>query len=400
MTSSTPTTPQRPAHVGLALLALAIGGFAIGTTEFVSMGLLPQIADGVHISIPKAGHVISAYAIGVVVGAPTFAMVAARIPLRTQLVLLMVAFAVAHVASVLAGTYPQLLAARFLSGLPHGAYFGAASVVAASLVEARRRTWAVSMVLLGLTVANVLGVPFGTFLGQRIGWQAPYAFVGLLALVSAVLVRSVVPFRPADPHASARRELTALKRPQVWFALGTGTVGFGGMFATFSYITPTLTDLAGFSEGVVPILLVLYGIGMTLGTFFAGRMAQFGLMRAIIWSLVAIAVWLAVFGVLVQAKPTAVVAVLVLGFLPSVLVPMLQTRLMDVAHDGQSLAASLNHATLNIANALGAWLGGAVLAAGYGYEWPSRVGALLALAGLLVALASWATERRERAVGR
>ncbi|YAL82196.1 MFS transporter [Dermacoccaceae bacterium W4C1] len=389
--------PARPVHLPLALLALAIGGFAIGTTEFVTMGLLPQIADGVGISIPEAGHVVSAYALGVVVGAPLFAAATAKLPRRSVLVGLMVFFAITHLLTAVATSYGSLVAVRFLSGLPHGAYFGIASVVAASMVAPNRRTWAVSMVLIGLNFANVVGVPLGTLLGQNLGWTWPYELVGVLALVTAVAVIAWVPQVPAADGAGVKSELSALRRPQVWFALGIGAVGFGGMFSTFSYITPTMTELSGFSEDVVPLILVVYGVGMTVGALVAGRVAQHGLLRGMVAMLLLIAVLLSVFGFVAHFKVGAVIAVFFLGFLPSVLVPMLQTRLMDVAQEGQSLAAALNHSTLNIANALGAWLGSVVLSAGLGYEWPSRVGALLALGGVALVVASAWLGRREHA---
>ena len=389
-------TPNvRADRLGLAVFALAVGGFAIGTTEFVTMGLLPQIADGVGISIPAAGHVVSAYALGVVVGAPAIAALAARMPYKKVLIALMIAFAIGNVASALAHNYGLLMVARFISGLPHGAYFGIGSVVAASMVPRHRRTWAVSMMLVGLTAANVLGVPVATLLGQQLGWEWPYAFVGLLALLTVVAVTAWVPATPPDPNASPRRELQALTRPQVWLTLGIGTVGFGGMFATFSYITPTMTELAGFPDAAVPIILMVYGLGMTLGTILSGRLAQIGMLRAIFLAMAAVAVLLAFFGELAHAEPTAVVGVFLLGMLPSLLVPLLQTRLMDVAREGQSLAAALNHSTLNIANALGAWLGSVVLAHGLGYEWPSRVGAILAAGGLVITALSAVLGRRE-----
>ena len=393
--SVTEAPPQtRQTHVRLALLALALGGFAIGTTEFVTMGLLPEVARGVRIDIPTAGHIVSAYAAGVVVGAPVLATLGARMPRKTLLLWLMAFFAVANAGSALASGYGSLMAARFLSGLPHGAYFGIASLIAASLVPVARRTWAVAMVLTGLTVANIVGVPVTTRLGQVFGWQWPYAAVGLIALLTVAAVWRWVPFCGVGGDTSARAELRALTRPQVWFALAIGTVGFGGMFATFSYIAPTMTELGGFGTATVPLLLALYGVGMTLGTVASGRVARVGLLNGIMLALASIAVLLSVFGLAVAASPLAgLVAVLLLGFLPSVLVPMLQTRLMDVAHEGQALAAALNHSTLNIANALGAWLGSVVLAAGLGYEWPSRVGALLAVLGLGIAAWSALVER-------
>jgi DHA1 family inner membrane transport protein len=302
---------------------------------------------------------------------------------------------VANVASALPGSYGLLMAARFLSGLPHGAFFGVASLVAASLVPENRRTWAVSMVLTGLTVANIVGVPVTTRIGQEYGWQWPYAVVGLIALATVVAVWRWVPYCPPDGGATARSELSALRRPQVWLALGIGTVGFGGMFATFSFISPTMTELGGFGAATIPLILALYGVGMTIGAMLSGPVSRLGVMRAITLSLVTIAVMLALFGPAVAAaQPLALLAVFLLGLLPSVLVPMLQTRLMDVAHEGQSLAAALNHSTLNLANALGAWLGSLVLAAGLGYEWPSRIGAVLAVLGLGIALWSVALERR------
>lgn len=397
-TADDPVGPAvRSTHTGLALLALAVGGFAIGTTEFVTMGLLPEVARGVDIDIPTAGHVVSAYAAGVVVGAPVLATLGSRLPRKTLLLWLMGAFAVANGLSALAGSYGFLMAARFLSGLPHGAYFGVGSLVAASLVPVHRRTWAVSMMIAGLTVANIVGVPVTTRLGQAYGWQWPYAAVSVIALLTVLAVWAWVPFCPPDGGVSVRSELSALRRPQVWFALAIGTVGFGGMFSTFSYISPTMTELGGFSSATIPLILALYGVGMTAGAMLSGPVSRVGLLRGITLTLVTIAVMLSLFGPAVQATQwLALVAVFLLGLLPSVLVPMLQTRLMDVAHEGQALAAALNHSTLNIANALGAWLGSIVLAAGLGYEWPSRVGAVLAVLGLAIALWSSALDRSAR----
>jgi DHA1 family inner membrane transport protein len=378
----------------LALLALATGGFAIGTTEFVTMGLLPQIATGVGISIPTAGHVVSAYALGVVVGAPVIAALGARMGRKRLLLGLMAVFVIGNVLSAVASSYQFLLAARFLSGVPHGAFFGIGAVVGASMVPVGRRAWAVSMTMVGLPVANIIGVPLTTLMGQRLGWQAPFLAVGGLGLLTLVAVWFWVAPQPVGSDVNVRSELSALSRPQVWMALLVGMVGFGGMFATYSYITPTMTELAGFSEGAVTLVLAAYGVGMTCGTVVGGRLADRALMGSVYGGLVAVAVVLATFGWLAQTKPGALIAVFAMGFSASILVPALQTRLMDVAHEGQSLAASLNHSTLNIANALGAWLGGAVLAAGYGYEWPSRVGAALAVAGLILALISGLMDRR------
>ncbi|HET7326109.1 MAG TPA: MFS transporter [Nocardioidaceae bacterium] len=394
------TRRHRPAavpparHTTLALLALAFGGFAIGTTEFVSMGLLPDIAEGVEVSIPVAGHVISAYALGVVVGAPLLAVLGARLSRQRQLLWLMAAFTAGNLASALAPDYGWLLVARFLSGLPHGAFFGIGAVVAASMVAPNRRGWAVSMMLTGLTVANIVGVPAGTLLGQHLGWRWPYGMVAVIGVLTFAAVAVWVPRDPAHPDASVSGELTALRRLQVWLALLIGAVGFGGMFAAYTYITPTLTTLAGFGERAVPLLLAVYGVGMTLGMMVGGRLADAALKRALVGGLVYAMVVLAGFGWLAQNKITAVLAMFLLGSVGSLIVPALQTRLLDVSHRGQALAGALNHSTLNLANAAGAWLGGVVLAAGYGYAWPARVGVVLAAAGLVVAAVSFGLERR------
>jgi DHA1 family inner membrane transport protein len=385
-------TTGRP--VGLALFALATGGFAIGTTEFVTMGLLPQIADGVNISIPAAGHLISAYAIGVVVGAPVIAALGARTGRKRLLLGLMGVFVLGNVLSAVASSYEFLMASRFLTGVPHGAFFGIGAVVGASLVPVNRRAWAVSMTMVGLPVSNIIGVPLTTLMGQKLGWQAPFLAVAGLGLLTLVAVWFWVAPQPVGSDVNVRSELSALSRPQVWMALLVGMVGFGGMFATYSYIAPTMTELAGFSAAAVTIVLAGYGVGMTCGTVVGGRLADRSLMGSLYGGLIAIAVVLGAFGWLAQSRPTALVAVFAMGFSASILVPALQTRLMDVAHEGQSLAASLNHSTLNIANALGAWLGSVVLAAGYGYEWPSRLGAGLAVAGLILALISGFMDRQ------
>lgn len=387
-------TPLRGLTLYAALGSLALGGFAIGTTEFVTLGLLPQIAHGVHVGIPKAGNIVSAYALGVVVGAPALAMAGAKLPRRGMLIALMIAFAVFNAASALAPNYATLLILRFCSGLPHGAFFGLASVLAAGLVNKERRTWAVAMVLAGLTVANIVGVPASTVIGQRYGWEWPYVGVGVIAVLTAVAVRLWIPHQHGHADTSAAAELSALRRPQVWLALGIGTVGFGGMFATFSYITPTLTELTGVRDNVVPLFLVCYGLGMTTGAFVSGYLARIGLLRGIAVSLALIVALLGVFGWMMHSVVGAVAATFLLGFVGTILVPMLQTRLMDVAHEGQALAAALNHSTLNMANALGAWIGGLVLAGGLGYEWPSRAGAALAVGGLVITAVSAVLGRR------
>lgn len=388
-----PTSPG-VAHVMPAVLGMSLGGIAVGTTEFATMGLLPQIAQGTGVSIPTAGNFVTAYAIGVVVGAPLLAVLTARLPRKGVLLGLMALFTVAHVSTLFAHTYWQLMAIRFLSGLPHGAYFGIAAVTAANMVAPERRAQIVSLVLGGLSVAQVVGVPLATVLGQHAGWRWSYVVVGLLGALTMLTVALFVPRQDAEHAASARREMSALARPQVWLTLAIGMVGFGGMFATLSFITPTMTTLAHIPMRWIPFVLVLNGLGSTLGMVFSGRLARGGAMRGIILALLMIAIWLALFGFLAHHWWTALPGALVLGLLPSLLVPMLQTRLMEVAGEGQNLAAALIHSALNLANAFGAWLGSVVLAAGYGYEWPSRAGALLALTGLAIAAVAGRLDRR------
>ena len=383
--------------VWLSLLALAVGGFAIGTTEFASMGVLPDIAHDLGVSIPTAGHAITAYALGVVVGAPAFAVLGARLPRKGLLLSLMAALTVANLASALAPSYRTFVAARFLSGLPHGAYFGIGAVVASTLVPRERRARAVAAMMMGLTVANILGVPLTTLLGQAAGWRSTYLTVVVIGLLTLVAVGLFVPHVVVHEDAGPRRELSALRRPQVALTLLVGAVGFGGFFAVYSYITPTLTHVSGFAKAGVPVALALFGVGMTLGTMVGGRLADWSVLRTLaIAPAATLAVQLA-FTVTAHAVVPAAVTLLVLAFTSSLSLPAITARLLDVAGDGKALASTLNHSALNIANALGAWLGGIVIAAGYGWTSPAVVGAVLSAAGLLVLAVSIAVERRDRA---
>jgi MFS transporter, DHA1 family, inner membrane transport protein len=388
--------PARPhaRHFVLAVLALATGGFAIGTTEFVTMGLLPQIAEGVDISIPTAGHVISAYAVGVVIGAPVLAFLGARLPRRGLLVALMVAYAVGNAGSALAASYGVLAVARVATGFPHGAYFGVASLVAASLAPEGRKGRAVAMVMLGLSVANVVGVPAATWLGQHLGWRAAFWAVTGLALLTAVLVLAFVPSCPGDAGATGRRELRAFRESQVWLTLLAGAVGFGGMFAVFSYIAPTVTEVGQLSDAAVPVFLLAFGVGMVVGTWLAGELADWSAFRSLLGSALGMAVVLLTFALLAPAGWWLLPVCFSVTLLGSVLVVNLQLRLMDVAGEAQTIGAALNHASLNIANAAGAWLGGVVIAAGFGYRSTGVVGAGLALAGFAVLAVSAAVARR------
>ena len=391
---TSPAPPAADRSFVPAVLALAMGGFAIGTTEFVTMGLLPDIADGVGVSIPTAGHVISAYAVGVVVGAPVLAFFGARWPRRGLLVALMAAYAVLNAVTALAGSYEVLMLARLLDGLPHGVYFGVASLVAASLAPPGRQGRAVASVMLGLSIANVVGVPAATWLGQHLGWRAAYWAVAALAVLTVVLILLFVPSCPGDKEATGRRELTAFARPQVWLTLLAGAIGFGGMFALFSYIAPTVTDVGGLPRSAVPVFLLALGLGMVAGTWLAGVLADWSIFRSLLGSSLGMGVVLLLFAALAPLGWVALVPAFLVTTVGSVLVVNLQLRLMDVAGEARTLGAAMNHASLNLANALGAWLGGLVIAAGYGYRSTALVGALLSVAGFLVLVASAALALR------
>jgi MFS transporter, DHA1 family, inner membrane transport protein len=366
-----------------AVLAMGVGSFAIGTGEFVIMGLLPEVARDIGVSIPSAGHVISAYALGVVVGAPLLAVLAAGWPRRRLLIALMLAFGVGNIASAMASGYGSLNVLRFLAGLPHGTYFGVAALVAASMAPPGQRGRAVGQVMLGLTVATLVGVPIAAWLGQMLGWRAAFIFVGMIALLAAWLVRREVPDMAADHGASPLRELGALRNRQVWLTLAIGAIGFGGLFSVFSYVKPTLMELAGLPLGQVPFVLALFGLGMVLGNVVGPRFADRALMPTMGWLLVWGALVLGAYSFTASNVWAGSVNVLLIGTMVAI-GPVLQIRLMDVAGDAQTLAAALNHSAFNMANALGAWLGGLAVSAGLGWSSTGWVGALLALAGLAV----------------
>jgi len=381
------------ARARVAEAALAVGSFAIGTGEFAAMGFLPSVADGFGVTVPQAGHIISAYALGVVVGAPVFAVLGAKLARRDFLLLLLTIFGLGNIASGLATSFPMLVGLRFVSGLPHGAFFGVASLVAAGMAGPGGRAKAVGRVMLGLTIATLLGTPLATWAGQLLGWRAAFALVGAIGLLGVALSAVFVPRDAPDRNAGPLRELGALRNPQVWLTLAVGAVGFGGMFAVFAYITPTLVQVSGIPLAWVPAVLACFGAGMILGNVvgprFADRSVTATIFATILWN----AAVLALFSVAVHWAWSAVPFVLLIGT-GFAAVPALQTRLMDVGREAQTLAAALNHSALNIANAFGAWLGGAAISAGYGWASTGWVGALLALAGLAVFAVSVALDKR------
>ncbi|MEW2346084.1 MULTISPECIES: MFS transporter [unclassified Streptomyces] len=370
----------------LALLALAVVAFGIGTTEFVSMGLLPQIADGVGVSVPQAGNIVSAYALGVVLGAPLLTGLGARIPHKKLLLWLTGLFVIGNTASAFAPGFGTLFAARVLAGLPHGALFGVGAVVASRLVAPERAARAVSMMFLGLTVANIVGVPAGTALGQALGWRAAYLAVAGIGLVALAALVKLVPHQPRGEGAGIGRELRAMGNRHVAIMLATAVVGFGGCFAVYSYLVPMLTEVTGMAESSTTFVLALYGVGMTLGTLVAGPLTDRAPRPTLYGGLIILAMTLAAFYFAIHVLATALLCVLLIGAVGSLITTPVQMLLMAKAHEAPTMAAASNHSAFNLANAGGAWLGGLVISAGWGWTAPALVGTALAVGGLALAL--------------
>jgi DHA1 family inner membrane transport protein len=391
-----------------ALLSLAIGSFGIGMTEFVVMGLLPNIAQDLLPSmwatdqaeaIATTGWLITLYALGVVIGAPTIAGVIAKYPRHLVMIGLAAALTVFNALTFLAPTFELVAASRFFAGLPHGAYFGIGALVAADVLGPGKRAKGVAFVLTGLTLANVVGVPLGTFLGQQFGWRIAFMLVAGIFALATLAIALFVPAHAGDPGRTFRRELKVFRIGQVWLALGVGAIGFGGFFAVYSYVAPIVTEVALAPEWVVPIVLVLMGVGMTVGNLIGGHLADVHLTRTLVGGLIALAVVLVLLALTAAWIWTLALFVFATGLVASALSPTIQTRLMDVAEDNQSIAAAVNHSSLNLGNSLGAFLGGVVIALGWGFVAPVWVGVALAVGGLGIAVVSISLER-SRALAR
>ncbi|MEU7698405.1 MFS transporter [Streptomyces sp. NPDC015492] len=377
----------------LALLALAVSAFGIGTTEFVMMGLLPQVADDLGTSVPTAGHLVSAYAIGVVVGAPLLTALGSRIPRKRMLLLLMALFTVGNLASALAPGFGWLVAGRVLAGLPHGAFFGLGAVVAARLVREGRQARAVATMFLGLTVANILGVPAATLLGQHLGWRATFLVVSAVGLVAVAALARLVPHVPVDERQSLGREVRALRRPQVLLGLLTAVFGFAGVFAVYSYLASMTTEVMGFGDSTVTVVLALFGLGMTGGALAAGPLTDRALRPTLYGSLAALVLALVAFRFTVHVPWLALVTVVVLGAVGFMTTTPLQMLVMNKAKDAPTLASASNHSAFNLANAGGAWAGGTAVAAGWGWTSPTLVGAGLTVVGLAIAAVAGLLDR-------
>lgn len=383
----------------IVMVALAIGGFAIGTTEFVSMGLLSMIAEDFRIAEDQAGHIITAYALGVVVGAPLITALTGLVPRRRLLLILMLAFTIGNALSVFADNYGLLMASRFLAGLPHGAYFSIAGLAAASMAPPGQRGRAIAFVGMGLSVATVAGVPAAQALGQGFGWSWAYALVAVLGLITITglwfLMPHMTEMKPTDP----RTELSALGKTQVWLTLAIGTVGFGGMFAVYTYISWTMTERAGLDANWMWLVLMVYGVGSVAGNWFGGRLADRNLEFGILFALIMIALVLTGFYFSSISPVIGTINFGMIGFFGAALIPSLQIRLMDVAGKAQTLAAALNHSALNLANAAGAALGGTVIAAGYSYSAPALVGTGLSIAAIIIWVPAYLLRRRAKSAG-
>ncbi|MFW6641024.1 MFS transporter [Nocardiopsis algeriensis] len=378
----------------LALLALAVGAFAIGTAEFVIMGLLPEVADGLGVDISSAGYLISAYALGVVVGAPLLTAAATRLPRKSVLILFMGLFALGNLGTVLSPTYEAVFASRVVAGLPHGAFFGAGALAAAQMAGPARQGRAVARMFLGLTVANVVGVPVGTLLGQELGWRAAFLVVTAIAALAAAGIAAFVPRLPRAGTGRLLSEVRALGRPQVVLGLLAGVFGFAGVFAVYSYISPMVTELAGIPERGVTVVLALFGIGMTLGSLVAGPLSDRALRPTVYGSMAALTVLLLAFTYTVHNPWTAMASVVALGAIGFGVTTPLQLLVMNKAGSAPTMASAANHSAFNLANAGGAWVGGLGISAGLGLTSPAALGAALTLVGLAIALTAGALDRR------
>jgi MFS transporter, DHA1 family, inner membrane transport protein len=378
----------------IGLLALALGGFGIGLTEFGIMGLLPEIAADFHVSEPVAGYLISGYALSVAVGGIGLTLAVTRFDRKKVLLALMVLFIAGNLISAIAPTYSLLMVGRIVAALCHGAFFGVGAVVAADMVAPNKRAGALALMFTGLTAANVLGVPLGTLLGQQLGWRSTFWAITVIGVVALAGIQLLVPATPASSETGVRGELRVFRRPQVWLSAGVTVLGFGGMFGAFTYIAFTLTEVSGFASTMVPWLLVVFGVGLFVGNFAGGRAADRALNPALLVTLALLTVVLVVFALTAHSKVMTVVSLLLMGVVGFATVPGLQLRIMGYAKDAPTMASGTNIAAFNVGNALGAWLGGLAIGAGLGFTSPLWVGAAVTAAGLLLLLAGSVLPRR------
>ncbi|MFE7114160.1 MFS transporter [Streptomyces sp. NPDC057654] len=380
----------------LALLALAIGAFGIGTTEFVIMGVLPQVAGDFGVTIPTAGWLVSGYALGVVFGAPLLTVLGTKVSRKKMLLFLMTLFVIGNTLSALAPSFGIMLIGRIVASLAHGAFFGIGSVVAAGLVAPQKKASAISLMFMGLTVANIVGVPGGTYIGHAAGWRVTFLLVAALGVIGFLGVAKLVPETGRPDSVSVRTEFAAFRNVQVWLAMAMTVLGYGGVFAAITYITPMMTEVAGYTEATVTWLLVLFGIGMFLGNLLGGKFADRRLMPMLLTTLAALTGALLLFTATAHNKVLAAITLSLIGALGFATVPPLQKWVLDQASAAPTLASAANIGAFNLGNALAAWLGGLVIAAGLGYTSPNWIGAILSGTALLLALLASRLHRRTR----
>lgn len=384
--SSSTLTPQIPGATSKSFLALAMGGFGIGMTEFVIMGLLPNVASHLNISIPDAGHVISSYALGVVVGAPLLTVLGSKYSAKNLLLFLMGLFTVFNGISALATDYYSLMLFRFLAGLPHGAYFGVGAVVASRLAKPGKEASAVASMLTGLTIANIIGVPLGTYVGVKWGWQWAFAMVAVVGLATTLALKSWIPVIPPNPSANFKSEFKIFKNLNLWICIGITSIGFGGFFCWISYIAPMLTEVTRVSPESIPLWMILAGIGMTAGIILGGKLAdRFSALKASIALMFAMMAALFLSGLLAPYPIATFVMIFLTGTFAMAQCPPIQMLLIQNSQGGEMLGSSLGQASFNIGNSLGAFLGGLPLVMGYSYASPTWVGALMSLVGIFFA---------------
>lgn len=381
----------------LPLFALAVSAFAIGTTEFVVMGLLPQMAADLGVSIPSAGMLVSGYALGVVVGGPLLAMATARLPRKTVLLVLMGVFVLGNLLCAIAPNYKMLMLARVIAALAHGSFFGAGAVVARHIAAPGKGAQAIALMFTGLTVANILGVPLGTLLGQAAGWRSTFWAVTLLGVASLLVMARYVPALHDLRPPRLRQELRVLREPQVLLAMGMTVFGFGGVFTVFTYIVPILTSQAHLGESTISWVLVLFGIGATFGTLLGGRLADWRLMPALILVLAALCGFFVLFAAGMQVPALAVGGVFLIGLIGFMAGPGLQARSVQQANEAPLLASTLNQSAFNLGNAGGAWLGASLLVHGHGYPQLSLAAAAVTAVGLALTVLSTRLEATPRA---
>ena len=370
-----------------ALIALAIGGFGIGMTEFVIMGILPNVAGDLGVSIPKAGHFIAAYALGVVVGAPILTGLAGKWPSHKILMLLMVWFTIFNTLSAFANSYETLLIARFLSGLPHGAFFGIGAVVAAKLAKPGKSAQAISMMFTGLTLANVIGVPLGTYFGQHFSWNVSFLMVGFVGVLAIISIIFWMPDLPKSSSNGLRKDLKVFKRLELWMVVLLTTIGTGGFFAWYSYIAPLITNVAGHPESMVSYAMIIAGIGMVVGNLLGGKLAEiFSPIYAVLISLVLMVIVLISNTFLADDKIAILVLTFIISMVAFTLATPIQLAMIHTAKGSEMLGSSMNQSAFNMGNAFGAFFAGIPIAMGFGFTSATLVGAVMAGSGVIIAI--------------